>query len=379
MAKKISLLVIVLAIALWAFWMKRDRDAVKYPTVQASRGDIVYSVSATGRVMSTNLVNVGAEVSGTIKKINVEPNTPVRAGEVLLELDREKLEAQLSQARAGVEKSKAALARAGTELAQARDDFIRAEDLFARGLVSKADYDSKTHAHDAKKAQEAEAKAELTNSLASMRRAEDDLSKTMIVSPMNGVVLTVEVEEGQTVAASFQTPVLLTVANLREMEMHAFVDEADVGMVRPGEKAIFYVDSYPDKEFRGVVKKIYYSPTIEQNVVTYETILSVGNEDLLLRHGMTANIKIIIEERKNALLIPSKALRARLKEETAEGLPKGPSVLVLEGVRPERRPVETGISDEENTEIIKGLKEGDKIILESEGEKEPRRRRFYGF
>jgi len=378
MAKKIGLLAIVLAIAFWAFWMKRDRDAVKYPTVAVHRGDIVSSVSATGRVMSTNLVSVGAEVSGTIEKIYIEPNEPVRAGEVLLELDREKFEAQLSEARARVEKAKAALLRTRTELAQARDDFKRAEELFERGLISRAEYDSKTHVREAKKAQEAEAKAELTNFLASVRRAEDDLSKTRITAPINGVILTVDVEEGQTVAASFQTPVLFTVANLREMEVHAFVDEADVGRVRAGQKAVFYVDSYPEREFRGVVRKIYFSPMIEQNVVTYETILSVGNEDLLLRQGMTANVRIIIEERKNVLLVPSKTFRARLSAERPEGLPKGPSVLVLEAGTPERRPVETGISDEENTEIPDGLKEGDKVVLESEGAR-PQRRRLYGF
>jgi len=219
------------------------------------------------------------------------------------------------------------------------------------------------------------ANSSLKNARANLDVTRANLDKTIIRSPINGIVLSLDVEEGQTVSSSLQAPTLLSVGNLNEMEIHVSVDEADVGRVREGKKVVFYVDSYPDKEFDGSVHKIHYSAKIEQNVVTYNTIIKVRNDDLLLRPGMTANVKIIIDTKKDVLLIPNKTLRVRFPDEIPV---KGHSVWIMENNKPFKKPVKLGLSDNDNTEVTEGLKEGDIVIIESPQIKEKRSIPFGG-
>jgi HlyD family secretion protein len=383
MKKKIVFILVAAVLVLLASFFLKKNEKAAYSTVPVMRGKIVSAVSATGKVIAANLVNVGTQISGTISKVKVEPNDIVKKGQVLAELDREKLLARLSEAEASVAAAQALVRKAGAELQRSRADFERIRELFGKGLVSRSEFDAGSQESESAEALLEQARAELRNASAAKKAVEDDLEKSIIRSPIDGVVLSVNVEEGQTVAASFQTPILLSVADLRDMEVHAFVDEADMGRVREGQNAIFLIDAYPEREFEAVVQKVYYSPTIEQNVVTYETVLKVDNREMLLRHGMTANIRVVIAQKDDVLLIPNKALRVRIEtSEAVKDAAKGPGAWVLEGKRPVRRQLKTGISDEENTEVAEGLGEGDLVITETpapDGRSQGRTRRPFGF
>lgn len=384
MTKKMLIVFLLLAVAAgyFAYGAFKRKDASSlYTTIKAKRANVVSSVSATGKIMSSTLVSVGTQISGTISDIYVDPNDRVEKGQTLLRLDRKSFLEKVSGAEAGVARARARIEAARAEADRAGSDLRRISELLERGLMPRAEFDNKTQELKAKEALLDEARAGLKDSEATLKVAQDELSKTLITSPMDGVVLDVNVQQGQTVASSFQTPTLLTVANLRLMEVHAFIDEADVGRVKKGQKALFYVDAYPDKEFAAVVDNVYYSPTVEQNVVTYKTVLGVSNEGLLLRQGMTANIRVIIEERRDAIVVPNKALRVRLPEEEARvrKAAGGPSLWVIEDGAPKARKVTLGISDEENTEVVEGLKEGETLIVESTAAGKERRRGISGW
>lgn len=374
MVKKILIVsVIVSGLIAVFFFVSRDSGQIKFKTTRVIRGNLIPSVSATGRVNPTVSVSVGTQISGTIKKIYVDYNERVKKNQILIELDQEIYRGRVIEAEANVASAKAQVEKVKAEMLNQEAEFNRIKELFEKGYTSKNEYDSAKYKFESSRATFDSAVASLKNAGANLEIAKENLSKTIIRSPIDGIVLTKDVEEGQTVTASLQAPTLLTVGDLSDMEIHTAVDEADIGRVKIGQKIIFYVDSYPEKEFEGRVYKIYYSPKIEQNVVTYDTLIRVKNTDMLLRPGMTANVKIILDEKKDVLLIPNRALRVRFPDELPEKTQRGQSVWIIENGKYAKRMIKTGMSDAENTEVLEGLKEGDIVIIESPKKKEKKR------
>ncbi len=300
----------------WAgirYWRHPDATALAFKTAPVTRGDIVQSVTANGSLTPVRLVEVGSQISGVITKINVDFNSPVKAGEVVAQIDPATYERALGQVQAELANSEAAL-----ELAEL--NFDRGKELMDSNLISKSEYDQLRVALS-------QAKAEVKTRQANVERAKVDLSRTTIYAPMDGVVITRRVEAGQTVAASMNTPTLFTVANdLAQMQIEAAVSEADVGGVEEGQKVQFSVDAFPGRSFDGKVQQVRYAPTTNQNVVTYTTVVAVDNKDLKLRPGMTATARFFTAERKGVLKIPNAAVRFRPPAAAAiEGATNAPS------------------------------------------------------
>ena len=292
--------VVVAALVAWMLWgARRKTDPVQYVVQPARRGDLVVTVSATGTLQPIKKVDVGIEVSGTIKTVEVDYNDQVKVGQVLARLDTSKLEAQALQSEASLESARASFLEAEAQLARLN----RVHELSDGKMPSQSDLDTA-------KATLARAKASVTQWQATLDVNRTDLSKAVIHSPINGVVLTRSVEPGQTVAAAFQAPVLFALAeDLRQMELQVDVDEADVGQVREGQQATFTVDAYPDRAFPARIAQVRYGSQTVEGVVTYKTVLTVDNSNLLLRPGMTATAVITVDKKDNALLVPNAALR----------------------------------------------------------------------
>jgi len=343
-------------------------DTPSYRTEPVSRGDIQQAVTATGTVNAVTTVLVGTQVSGTIKNLYVDFNSRVTKGQLIALIDPEMLEAQAAQARANVGKADAAFLDADRTLKRNRE-------LFTKNLIPRSDLDTAETNYESAKATLAQAKAALTVS-------ETNLRYTRILSPVDGVVISRNVDIGQTVAASFQTPTLFTIAqDLTKMQIDTNIAESDIGVVKVGQVVEFTVDAYPDTTFKGKVWQKRQAPITVQNVVTYDVVIKVDNSDLKLMPGMTANVSIIITTQRDVLRITNAAMRFRFTErpagsasppnaaaKTNAGAPekKGPSVWVLENDKPRRVSITPGISDGNYTEIVSGdLKEGQAIIVES--------------
>jgi HlyD family secretion protein len=285
----------------------------KYITEKAVIGGFTVIVTATGTLQPTNTVSVGSELSGIIKSVEVTYNDRVKEGQVLAKLDTSKLEAQLAQARATLESAQAKVLQAQATVKETRTKLAQlqhARTLSGGKVPSQTEMDAAEAAYERAQADLASAKAAVSQAKATIQSIETDLSKSFIRSPINGVVLNRKVEPGQTVAASFQTPELFVLAeDLTKMDLHVNVDEADVSKVKEGQEATFTVDAYPHREFKAVVKQVRYASTTVSGVVTYEAILDVNNEDLALRPGMTATARIVVQEVKDALVVPSAAFR----------------------------------------------------------------------
>ncbi len=330
----------------------------EYRTEIVSRGDIQAAVTATGTVNAVTTVLVGTQVSGTIKNIYADFNSPVKKGQLIAQIDPEMLEAQAGQARANLEKTDA-------QVRDAERTLRRNRELFSRNLIARSELDTAETNFESARAQQEQAKAAL-------KVADTNLRYTRIVSPVNGVVISRNVDVGQTVAASFQTPTLFTIAqDLTKMQIDTNVAEADIGTIRVGQDVEFTVDAYPDSTFKGKAWQIRRAPITIQNVVTYDVVIQVQNRDLKLMPGMTANVSIIIATKKDALKIPNGALRFRPSERRPEKASpsaekKGPAVWVLEKGTPKRVAITPGISDGNYTEVVSGeLKEGQEIIVEA--------------
>lgn len=378
MSKKILIIAALIVVVVAAILMFRNgKSNTKYVTATIERGDITDSVSATGRVSPVISVSVGTQVSGTIEKIHVDYNDRVKKGQVLIEIDREVYESRVAEAESALKARKAQHERSSVEAAQTESEFERIRGLFEKGYVSRNEYENAEYAWKAASASLELAEADLRSAEAALDVARENLRKTIIRSPMDGIVLTKDVEEGQTVSASLQAPTLLTMGDLSQMQINASVDEADIGRVEVGQEVRFYVDSYPETVFEGKVAKIYYSPTIEQNVVTYSVLIFVDNSDLALRPGMTATVEVIAAERKDVVLVPNNALRVRMPGVRPEI--KGNYVWVLEKGKPISRQVELGLRDEENTEVLNGLSGGETVIVESPQEDKERGMRLRWF
>jgi len=341
-------------------------DAPSYRTEPVSRGDIQQSVTATGTVNAVTTVLVGTQVSGTIKNLYVDFNSRVTKGQLIAQIDPEMLEAQAAQARANVEKADATYRDADRTLKRNRE-------LFTKNLIPRSDLDTAETNFDS-------ARAQLEQAKAALRVSETNLRYTRILSPVDGIVISRNVDIGQTVAASFQTPTLFTIAqDLTKMQINTSIAESDIGVVKVGQAVEFTVDAYPDTLFKGTVWQKRQAPITVQNVVTYDVVIKVDNRDLKLMPGMTANVSIIITTQRNVLRITNAAMRFRFTERSGAASPgaaakanagapekKGPSVWVLENGKPRRVAIEPGISDGNYTEIVSGdLKEGQAVIVES--------------
>jgi HlyD family secretion protein len=341
-------------------------NSVEYRTEKVTRGDIQETVTATGTVNPVTTVQVGTQVSGTIKNLYADFNSPVRKGQLIAQIDPAFYETQLAQAQANADRAEAALRDAERILNQNKA-------LYERNLVAKNDYDSAVTNHDAARAQLAQAKAAL-------KTAETNLGYTKIYSPVDGVVISRNVDIGQTVAASFQTPTLFTIAqDLTKMQINTNVAESDIGKVKVGQEVEFTVDAYPDTTFRGAVWQVRRAPITVQNVVTYDVVVQVPNPGLKLMPGMTANVSVIITTKANVLRLPNAALRFRPERpaglagtekaaaETGERKgSSGPAVWLPEKGSPKRVAVQLGITDGTVTEVVSGdLQDGQEIIVET--------------
>jgi len=306
------LLAAMIAALVW-YLATRNNATVQYRTAPVTRSDLTVIVTATGTVQPLNQVDVGTEISGTIRTVEVDYNDRVKVGQVLARIDTEKLQAQVLQSQAALESAQAKLSEAQATVAEVRDNlerFKQVREMSGGKVPSQREYDAADALLKRAVSNEATLKAQISEAKWKLSIDQTNLSKAVIRSPVNGVVLKRQVEPGQTVAASLQTPVLFTIAeNLAQMEVQVDVDEADVAQVQVGQQASFTVDGYPGRAFNAVVKQVRYGPETVQGVITYKTLLSVDNSDLALRPGMTATADITVKKIDNVVLVPNAALR----------------------------------------------------------------------
>ncbi|MCU0243070.1 MAG: efflux RND transporter periplasmic adaptor subunit [Vicinamibacteria bacterium] len=290
----------------------RNDDEPGFSTAQVTRGDIVDIVGATGTLQAVTTVQVGSQVSGIIQELHADFNSVVKKGQVIAKLDPSRILAQLGQARANLISARANSERAQASVTDTRQKFARAKELFTQKLISQNEFETAQVNYESAVAQQKSSDASVSQAEANVNQAQVDLDHTIIQTPIDGVVINRNVDVGQTVAASFQAPTLFVIANdLAQMQVNATVDEADIGRVRQAQDVTFRVDAYPERTFTGRVSQVRLQPVTVQNVVTYNTIISVENRDLRLMPGMTATVSIIVNRRVNALRAPAAALRFR--------------------------------------------------------------------
>lgn len=378
--KKALVIAAVAAIATLAVWLLsggKKEEKITFDTAAVAPANIMNSITATGTIEPVTSVTVGTQVSGIVSKLFVDYNSVVKKGQVIAELDKTNLMSQLNTA-------KTQLATAQSQLNYQTTNYKRYKTLFEKGLVAADDFDNAKLSYTQAKEQVVSAKEEV-------QRAQTNLGYATITSPIDGVVLSKSVEEGQTVAASFSTPELFTIAqDLTNMQVVADVDEADIGDVKEGERVSFTVDAYPDDTFEGEVKQVRQEATTTNNVVTYEVVISAPNADLKLKPGLTANVTIYTAERKGVLSVPSKALRFTPQKETVgkmkivDAANAKNKVWTIEGNSIVAHKVNIGMTDGTNTQIVGGIAEGTKVItglnvmggeekmpMEAQGEKSP--------
>lgn len=346
---------IIAAVTIFMRSNKRQPITIIYETAKVERATISNSVTATGTIEPVNKVEVGTQVSGIISKIYVDYNSIVKKGQVIAELDKINLESELASAKANLASSK-------SELDYQETNYKRMKALHDKGFISDDDFDIADLSY--KKAKEA-----YLVQLQTVQKAQTNLGYATITSPIDGVVLSKDVEEGQTVAASFSTPTLFTIArDLTDMQVVANVDEADIGNVRDGQRVTFTVDAYPDDTFEGRVKQVRQQGEEESNVVTYEVVISAPNNDLKLKPQLTANVNIYTEEIENVVSVPAKALRFSPSKEMMNDGEKikdcnaTNKLWIKETNILKAYPVKTGITNGIRTQILEGVKEGIAVI-----------------
>ncbi len=347
-------IVAVVAVAAWMLSGKKKKEEVTFATEKVAPANLQNSVTATGTIEPVTSVTVGTQVSGIVSKLYVDYNSVVKKGQVIAELDKTNLISQLNTAKAN-------LASAQSKLNYETANYKRYKSLYQKGLVSADDYENAQLSYKQASEQVATCKEEV-------QRAQTNLGYATITSPIDGVVLSKSVEEGQTVAASFSTPELFTIAqDLTNMQVVADVDEADIGDVKTGERVTFTVDAYPDDTFEGTVTQVRQEATTTNNVVTYEVVISAPNADMKLKPGLTASVTIYTAERKNVLSVPSKALRYTPTKETVGKMKivdcNGKNkVWTLDGNRIVAHSVNIGMTDGTHTEILSGVTSGTSVI-----------------
>ena len=367
-----SVVVIVLGVVLF-FVFTNNNGKQKFVTEKITRGNIKSTVSSTGTVNAVTTVQVGPQVSGTIQKLFVDFNSPVKKGQLLAQIDPSILEAQVGQARANLLSARANLEKSQVMLRDTKTTLERNKTLYAKNFIAKSDLDTSETNYLSAIAQIKVAEAQVQQAQAALDSSAINLKYTKILSPVNGTVISRNIDIGQTVAASFQTPTLFTIAqDLTKMQIDTSVDEADIGNVKAGQKAAFTVDAYPESPFTGKVSVVRNAPITVSNVVTYNAVIVVDNTGLKLKPGMTANVSIETESRQSVLRIPNAALRfkpatsaATTDQKGAKG-PKGSGVWILENNQPKNVKITTGISDGNYTEVTTSeLTEGQLIITDS--------------
>lgn len=367
--KKIIIAVVILILILIGvvYFFKKSDKVPQYITQTAERGDIRATVSATGTVNAVTTVLVGTQVSGTIKQLYVDYNSTVKKGQLLAQIDPASFEAQVAQASANLLLACANLEKSKVVVRDTLTTLERNKILFSKNFISKSDLDTSDTNYLSALAQVKASEAQVEQARAALNLANTNLRYTQILSPVNGTVISRSIDVGQTVAASFQTPTLFTIAqDLTKMQIETSVDEADIGSIKTNQPVTFTVDAYPDQTFKGNVSEIRNAPTTVQNVVTYAVIVKVDNPELKLKPGMTANVSIIIDDKKSILRVPNAALRVKIsdKELTATA-PKGPGVWILVDKVPRRIPLTIGIRDNRFTEVLSGnISEKAAIIVE---------------
>ena len=349
--------IVIVAVAAWAMSGGKKEEDINFKEEKVALKTLQNSVTATGTIEAVTSVTVGTQVSGIVNKLYVDYNSQVKKGQVIAELDKTNLLSELNTAKAN-------LASAQSSLNYQAANMERYKTLYKKGLVSADEYENALLTYR-------QAKEQVASSKENVQRAQTNLGYATITSPIDGTVISKSVEEGQTVAASFNTPELFTIAkDLTNMQVVANVDEADIGGVKEGNRVTFTVDAYPDDTFEGTVKQVRLEATTTNNVVTYEVVISASNADLKLKPGLTANVTIYTQERSGVLAVANKALRFTPTKETVgkdmkivdcKGKNK---VWTLNGNTLTAHPVTIGQSDGINTEITKGLKQGDKIVTE---------------
>lgn len=346
------------------FWWSNGPPPVRYKTTLVDRGPITAIVTATGTVNPVISVQVGSQVSGKIAKLFADFNSVVPQGQVLAQIDQQPFKARVSQARAAVKSAKGNLDKAKNMAAQRKRERDRMAALRKQAFVSQADLDlADTNFRDADAHVEV-TQAQLDQAEATLASAELDLGYTTIYSPVNGIVVSRNVDVGQTVVASFQTPTLFVIAqDLTRMQVNANVSESDIGGVAEGKSASFRVDAYPKQFFEGIVTQVRNAPINIQNVVTYDVVITVDNRELKLKPGMTANVTIVTARKEDPLRVPNGALRFRMPNVPVDR--KLAQVWVLDDTAaPRQATLTTGIADSLFTEVVEGpLQEGDRVIV----------------
>ena len=349
--------IILIAIVIWLFNGNKKEETVSFETETAKIGDIHTSVTATGTIEPVTSVTVGTQVSGIVAKLYVDYNSVVKKGQVIAELDKTNLISELNTAKAN-------LNSAQSTLQYQLSNYNRYKTLYDKGLVSANDYENARLSY-------LQAKEQVNTAKENVAKAQTNLGYATITSPIDGVVLSKAVEEGQTVAASFSTPELFSIAkDLTDMRVIAKIDEADIGGVKEGQRVSFTVDAFPDDTFEGFVQQVRQEATTESNVVTYEVVISAPNKDLKLKPGLTANVTIFTLEKNHVLTVPTKALRftpneALLsKEQSVKDCKGSDKVWTLEGNVFKAHRVKTGTSNGVLTEIISGISAGTKVLTD---------------
>ena len=351
------IVIVVIAVAAWALSGGKKEEEINFKEEAVKTETLQNSVTATGTIEAVTSVTVGTQVSGIVNKLYVDYNSQVKKGQVIAELDKTNLLSELNTAKAN-------LASATSDLNYQAANMSRYQTLYKKGLVSADEYENALLTYR-------QAKEQVASSKESVQKAQTNLGYATITSPIDGTVISKSVEEGQTVAASFSTPELFTIArDLTNMQVVANVDEADIGGVKEGDRVTFTVDAYPDDTFEGTVKQVRLEATTTNNVVTYEVVISAPNADLKLKPGLTANVTIYTQERSGVLAVANKALRFTPTKETVgkdmkivdcKGKNK---VWTLSDKTLTAHPVTIGQTDGVHTEIIKGIRKGQKIVTE---------------
>jgi HlyD family secretion protein len=386
--RKVLIGVVLAAVVAFAGYMyfKKDSGVSAYRTAKVEKGEIVDAIAATGTINAVTTVSVGSQVSGTLQQIFVDFNSRVSKGQVIALIDPRLLEAAVEQARANVNNAKASIEKAQVGVIDADRTNRRNQELVKPGFVAQSDVDSSQTAWEQAVAMKRSADAALQQSLAALRVAQTNLEYATIRSPVNGTVISRNVDVGQTVAASFQTPTLFSIAeDLTKMQVDTNVDESDIGRAALGQTVTFTVDAWPEKTFTGEVAQVRNSPIVTQNVVTYNVVVRVDNRELFLKPGMTANVSIQVKKFSDVLKIPNAALRYRptAKGTEAESAGKRPGsgkgkeaggqrvYLLGKDGKPVPVQIKSGISNGTFTVLEEGtLKEGDLLVTgESQGKK----------
>ena len=393
--KKVTVVIavlIVIAVVVIGYFLIGRKPETTYKTAKAERGNLIESVSATGNLAAVVTVQVGTQASGTIQQLFVDFNSPVKKGQVIAQIDPSLFNAQVEQTRGNYLNAQATLQKAKADMQDAKRNLERNRQLVKDGIVAQSDFDTAENRYEMAVAAVKGAEGSVAQTRGSLAQAETSLRNATIRSPVDGIVVSRAIDVGQTVAASFQTPTLFTIAqDLTKMQIDTSVDEADIARVQVGQTVSFTVDAYPEVQFEGTVRQVRNAPVIAQNVVTYVVVIDVDNKDMRLKPGMTANVNIVTARRDNVLKVPSAALRFKPKDtgmlKTAgKGRPAGEArkegaptagkreqkpasgqQIYLHGQ--ERKPVPvrivTGISGDGQVEVVEGnLKEGDEVILD---------------